>query len=630
MSESRPLLPTQSEARSTPPRPVRSVTFNPQISTASPPRRQSAFPSSSSSSVTNPPRDGSQPMLSALNSKLRRRNSSGAPLQAPTQMPVSKIGPQRTTRTAQKLKLLPNPEHGEEGPDEESGRDVYSQFTRIKDPTARRDAARLGKDDRAKLPRVTAYCTASSYKIDDLMRFLKGRTKTKNAAPKLFDECIYSPYTYRKENSVARAQHDDRDERVEALFEAPSDQVQSHPVRRFSDSAIEVEEHAERRREDLIDLQGPEASDSAVIESSASASQLQPMASEEAALLNSDFNRHSTPDFDTNVHIPEVFLFEYGVVVIWGMTLKEEQRFLKEIAKFEMEKLSKDDIQTEEFNFYYTREYQARIYNDFISLREKRNYMTKLAISHALAQSTKTSLYEDLLDGTISTTASIPSTIARTGRINLTRREINMQIGELFILRINIHLQGSVLDAPELMWAEPQLEPVYQAVRSYLEMDQRVSLLQERVSVVGDLLAVLKDQLSHTHGAKSATVPSHLEFQRRASFHTSQTTSPRSYSRYPPNTAKMTKRTKKVGITGKYGTRYGASLRKQVKKIEISQHARYTCSFCGKVSVKRHSTGIWNCRSCKKTMAGGAYVLSTPAAAATRSTIRRLREIAEV
>jgi uncharacterized Rmd1/YagE family protein len=57
-----------------------------------------------------------------------------------------------------------------------------------------------------------------------------------------------------------------------------------------------------------------------------------------------------------------------------------------------------------------------------------------------------------------------------------------------------------VLDAPELMWAEPQLGPVYQAVRSYLEMDQRVALLQERVSVIADLLAVLKDQLSHTHG----------------------------------------------------------------------------------------------------------------------------------
>jgi large subunit ribosomal protein L37Ae len=34
----------------------------------------------------------------------------------------------------------------------------------------------------------------------------------------------------------------------------------------------------------------------------------------------------------------------------------------------------------------------------------------------------------------------------------------------------------------------------------------------------------------------------------------------------------MAKRTRKVGVCGKYGTRYGASLRKQIKKIEISQH----------------------------------------------------------
>lgn len=77
-----------------------------------------------------------------------------------------------------------------------------------------------------------------------------------------------------------------------------------------------------------------------------------------------------------------------------------------------------------------------------------------------------------------------------------------MQIGELFILRINIHLNGSVLDTPELFWVEPQLEPVYQAVRNYLEMDQRVNLLTERLDVIADLLAVLKDQLSHGHGEK--------------------------------------------------------------------------------------------------------------------------------
>ncbi|KAJ1953093.1 60S ribosomal protein L43, partial [Linderina pennispora] len=89
------------------------------------------------------------------------------------------------------------------------------------------------------------------------------------------------------------------------------------------------------------------------------------------------------------------------------------------------------------------------------------------------------------------------------------------------------------------------------------------------------------------------------------------------------------KRTKKVGVTGKYGTRYGASLRKQVKKMEITQHARYTCTFCGKDSVKRTAVGIWKCNGCRKVTAGGAWTVSTTAATTARSAIRRLREILE-
>jgi large subunit ribosomal protein L37Ae len=89
----------------------------------------------------------------------------------------------------------------------------------------------------------------------------------------------------------------------------------------------------------------------------------------------------------------------------------------------------------------------------------------------------------------------------------------------------------------------------------------------------------------------------------------------------------MGKRTKKVGITGKYGTRYGSTLRKLVKKIEISQHSTYRCVFCGKDSVKRTCVGIWDCRSCRKVIAGGAYTLSTASAITVRSTIGRLRKV---
>ncbi|KAI4373234.1 hypothetical protein MLD38_011382 [Melastoma candidum] len=74
----------------------------------------------------------------------------------------------------------------------------------------------------------------------------------------------------------------------------------------------------------------------------------------------------------------------------------------------------------------------------------------------------------------------------------------------------------------------------------------------------------------------------------------------------------MAKRTKKVGIAGmnSTGTRYGASLRKQIKKMEVTQHRKYFCEFCCKFSVKRKAVSIWGCKDCGKVKAGGAYTLN--------------------
>lgn len=430
-------------------------------------------------------------MLASLNSKLRRRNSHGGIPQSATSAHITslgpKIGPQRSTKKTEKLKILPNPEVDEDEPDEESGRDVYSQFTRIKDPTARRDAARLGKADRDRLPRVTAYCTANRYAMDGLMRFLKGRGKTRGAVPKLIDECIYTPYSYAKPK--------------------PEPYQRPEPLGLYGRRHTTGEGLIEEGRQHLIDagIDATEGGHEAEDHRSQTQIDVGSISTQELlgpAITDDQPSPHGIPDFDITIHTPEVFLFDYGVVVIWGMSEAQEKKFLKDIAKFELEKLAPDDVETEHFNFYYTREYQARIYNDFITLRDKTSYKTKLAISHALAQSVKTSLFEELIASTVETCKDLPSQIALTGKIALSRSQINMQIGELFILRINIHLNGSVLDTPELFWVEPQLEPVYQAVRSYLEMDQRVGLLTERLDVIADLLAVLKDQLSHGHGEK--------------------------------------------------------------------------------------------------------------------------------
>ena len=91
----------------------------------------------------------------------------------------------------------------------------------------------------------------------------------------------------------------------------------------------------------------------------------------------------------------------------------------------------------------------------------------------------------------------------------------------------------------------------------------------------------------------------------------------------------MENRTRKVGITGKYGTRYGQKLRKQVKAIEILQRTRSICPFCGKKSIKREAAGIWKCRGCRRAIAGGAWEFVTTAATTAKTTINRLKKNSE-
>ena len=66
-------------------------------------------------------------------------------------------------------------------------------------------------------------------------------------------------------------------------------------------------------------------------------------------------------------------------------------------------------------------------------------------------------------------------------------------------------------------------------------------------------------------------------------------------------------RTKKVGIAGRFGPRYGSTVRKKYKRVMERLHAPHKCPNCGSYKVRRLSVGIWYCRKCGFKFAGGAY-----------------------
>ena len=56
--------------------------------------------------------------------------------------------------------------------------------------------------------------------------------------------------------------------------------------------------------------------------------------------------------------------------------------------------------------------------------------------------------------------------------------------------------------------------------------------------------------------------------------------------------------TRKVKQVGRFGTRYGVSIRKRMREVEDGMVGFHACPRCQRLKVKRLSKGIWECRKC--------------------------------
>jgi large subunit ribosomal protein L37Ae len=71
----------------------------------------------------------------------------------------------------------------------------------------------------------------------------------------------------------------------------------------------------------------------------------------------------------------------------------------------------------------------------------------------------------------------------------------------------------------------------------------------------------------------------------------------------------MPSKSKKTRAAGRFGARYGRSVRTKLASVEDKQRKKQKCPYCGKMGVKRLSKGIWKCSKCDKKFASDIYYL---------------------
>jgi large subunit ribosomal protein L37Ae len=71
----------------------------------------------------------------------------------------------------------------------------------------------------------------------------------------------------------------------------------------------------------------------------------------------------------------------------------------------------------------------------------------------------------------------------------------------------------------------------------------------------------------------------------------------------------MATKTKKARASGRFGARYGKTVRAKLSKVEEKQRKKQICPLCKKPGAKRLSKGIWKCSKCNKKFASDVFHL---------------------
>jgi len=213
---------------------------------------------------------------------------------------------------------------------------------------------------------------------------------------------------------------------------------------------------------------------------------------------------HGTSASPEPIHkFKDIFFFEWGVTVLWGFERDWEKKIVSNILPaVTMGRFNDGDVEDDEYTVLYSAQETPKIANDTITmgLAMMKNAQVKKAISYALGQSTKLSIFEERISTHTEEAVELPKMLADTGNITINRKEISKLIGRVFLEKCAVNLLGNVLDTPEFFWNAPDsLQSLYDAVCEYLEMEDRVQVLNARFEVLHSMLDMLRDHQNNEH-----------------------------------------------------------------------------------------------------------------------------------
>ncbi|CAD2112122.1 conserved protein, unknown function [Plasmodium vinckei] len=156
---------------------------------------------------------------------------------------------------------------------------------------------------------------------------------------------------------------------------------------------------------------------------------------------------------------------------------------------------------SENYNFFFEDINEEEIHEKKKKISSSRViYLTnnsieqKLTISFALSQSIRLDVHEFLMDNAINILFTISKEIATNGKCTVSKKQLSNMI-DVYSSIINVNAVQDFLDVPEYFWKKVQYEHMWFEMHKYMEIPERIKILNKRYTYYKDFLNVIKSEV---------------------------------------------------------------------------------------------------------------------------------------
>lgn len=196
----------------------------------------------------------------------------------------------------------------------------------------------------------------------------------------------------------------------------------------------------------------------------------------------------------TNQHL---FIYSFGVFVFIGI----DTRFYKKIIKKFSHAMVEPSVReiTEDYTIEDGAEKDS-VESSVVKIRAFSAERISL-IAEVLAQSSAIEYFDLKTDEIVASFEKINSELEKNGRLKISTREIVKIIGTGNSILQSLITRLSLLDQPDIVWDNAELESLYKNMRSFYELDNRFKNIGFKVDYIKNNSETIISLLQHRHSA---------------------------------------------------------------------------------------------------------------------------------